>query len=312
MSPRSSRRPAPSRPAQQQHDADAGGEDHRRLAERVVAAVVGQHRGHHVGNVGFLDRVGEVARRDMLVDGRVGRAEGRQHQRAPDQNGAGAERDEQRQQMGADRRHLGRLDQMQRRQQEHRRDAGADRRLGHGDVDGVEHDQHARHQEAVDAGEDDDAEQAALPDDGDRHDGKQRQQHHVDERYRWLPPVVRIGRPGASRAAAVFRQQRLDALMQAGLRERMRHDGAGEEEQREEKQELQRHQAEAGLQAHAEDQKADAERVGDARRVHAGEDVRHADEPERADDGEERAEEDQHPARDLDGQRHDFGSLSAS
>ena len=82
--------------AQQQHDADAGGEDHRRLAERVVAAIVGQHRGHHVRNVGFLDRVGEVARHDVLVDHGIGGAEGRQHQRAPDQDGAGPDAYEQR------------------------------------------------------------------------------------------------------------------------------------------------------------------------------------------------------------------------
>ena len=117
---------------------------------------------------------------------------------------------------------------------------------------------------------------------------------------------------GREPAAAVFRQQRLDALVQAGLRERVRHDGAGEEEQRQQKHELQRHQAEAGLQAHAKDQKADAERVGDAGRVHAGEDFRHAHEPERADDGEERSEQDEHPARNLDDQRHDLSSSSTS
>ena len=93
---------SPTRAAQEQHHADAGGEDHRRLAERVVAAVVGQHRGHDVRNVGLLDRVGDVARRNVLVDGRVGGAERRQNERAPDQNCAGTERDEQRQVAGAE------------------------------------------------------------------------------------------------------------------------------------------------------------------------------------------------------------------
>ena len=54
-----------------------------------------------------------------------------------------------------------RLGQVQRREQQDRRDAGADRGLGHGHVDGIEHDQHAGHQEAVDAGQHDHAEQVA-------------------------------------------------------------------------------------------------------------------------------------------------------
>ena len=58
--------------------------------------------------------------------------------------------------------------------------------------------------------------------------------------------------------AAVFREQRLDPRMQAGLRERVRHDGAGEEEQPEKEHELQRDQAEPCLHAHPDDQKAEA------------------------------------------------------
>ena len=81
--------------AQEQHHADAGSEDHGGLAEGVVAAIVGQHRGDHVRHVGFLDRVGDVARRDVLVDDRVGGPERRQHERAPDENPASPDRDEQ-------------------------------------------------------------------------------------------------------------------------------------------------------------------------------------------------------------------------
>ena len=91
----------PAQRAQEQHHADAGGEDHRRLAERVVAAVVGQHRGHDVRHIRLLDRVGEIARRDVLVDRRIRRAERRQHERAPDHHPAGDDRDEQRQQAAA-------------------------------------------------------------------------------------------------------------------------------------------------------------------------------------------------------------------
>ena len=178
--------------------------------------------------------------------------------------------------------HLGRLDQVQGRKQDHRRDAGADRGFGHRHVDRIEHDQHARHQEAVDGGQDDDAEQAALAHDGDRHDGEQRQQRHVDEDFYGCLPSPRLrcggrGCGGPRPASAGF-------FVQAGLRQRVRHDRAGEEEQREQEQQLQRDQAEARLQPHAEDQKADPERVGDARRVHAGEDVGHAHEPEGSDD----------------------------
>ena len=100
----------------------------------------------------------------------------------------------------------------------------------------------------------------------------------------------------AAATAAVLRQQRPDALMQAGLRQRVRHDRAGEKEQGEEKQKLQRDQAETRLQTHAQDQKADAERVGDAGRVHAGENIGHAHEPERPDDREERPEQDAAPS----------------
>ena len=89
------RGPACACAAQEQHHADAGGEDHRRLAEGVIAAVVGQNRGHDVRNIGFLDRIGDVARHDVLVDHGVGGAEGRQNERAPDQHRAGPERDEQ-------------------------------------------------------------------------------------------------------------------------------------------------------------------------------------------------------------------------
>ena len=64
---------------------------------------------------------------------------------------------------------------------QHGRHAGADRGLGHRDIDGVVDDQDARHQEAVDAGEHDDAEEIAHPNDGDRDDDEQRQQHRIDE-----------------------------------------------------------------------------------------------------------------------------------
>ena len=74
--------------------------------------------------------------------------------------------------------------------------------------------------------------------------------------------------------------------------------------------ELQRHQVEARLQHHAEDQQAGADRVDDAGRVHAGEQLRHAHEPDGADDDEERAREDQKPAHDVE-ERGDHGASSS-
>ena len=114
------------------------------------------------------------------------------------------------------------------------------------------------------------------------------------------------------RPTAIFRQHGLDAFMQARLRQRMGHDGTGDEEQRQEKEQLERHQAEACLQGQAKEQKPDAERVDDAGRMHAGEDVRHADEPERTDDRKERSEQNERPACDLDCERHDPAPSVAS
>ena len=70
--------------------------------------------------------------------------------------------------------------------------------------------------------------------------------------YGCLPFGCIVGR-ARPMTAAVFGQHRPDAFMQAGLRERVRHDRAGEKEQRQKKQKFQRHQAEARLQAHAKD-----------------------------------------------------------
>ena len=119
-------------------------------------------------------------------------------------------------------------------------------------------------------------------------------------------------RPEMSRVAAVFRQHWLDPLLQARLRERMRNNRAGEEEQREKKHELQRHQTQTRLQTHSEDQKADAERVGDTRCMHASEYFRHANQSESTHEREERTEEDQHPTRYFDEKRHDLRSSSAA
>src|SRR5687768_5968748 len=68
-------------------------------------------------------------------------------------------------------------------------------------------------------------------------------------------------------------QKRLDLLMQASLRERMRDDRPGEEEQPKQDQQLERGQAEARLQHHAEDQQPGSGRIGHAGRMHPGEDV---------------------------------------
>ena len=89
---------------------------------------------------------------------------------------------------------------------------------------------------------------------------------------------------------------RLDPVVQRGIGDGMRRDRAREEEQQEQEDQLQRHERQAGLQHEAEQQQAGAERVGDARRVHARVEVGHAHEPDRADDREEAAGEDQGPA----------------
>jgi hypothetical protein len=57
----------------------------------------------------------------------------------------------------------------------------------------------------------------------------------------WLPPVGWVGcvgKMGAAQATAIFRERRLDVLVQARLRQRVRHDRTGEKEQGEEKREL--------------------------------------------------------------------------
>src|SRR3990172_4176739 len=43
----------------------AGGEDDRRLTQRVVAPIVGQHRGHDVRGLRIMDRPRDVVRRDI-------------------------------------------------------------------------------------------------------------------------------------------------------------------------------------------------------------------------------------------------------
>ena len=80
--------------------------------------------------------------------------------------------------------------------------------------------------------------------------------------------------------AAILIQQRLHTLMQSRLRQRMGGDRPREKEKRQKKQELERHQAEAGLQHQADDQKPGAERVDDAGGMHARVDLGHANEPD--------------------------------
>ena len=173
----------------------------------------------------------------MLVDHRVGGPEGRQHERAPDEDPAGPDRDEQGQQMRPDRPHLGGFDQMQGCEQDYRGDPGADRGFRHGDVHRVEHNQYAGHQEAVDGHENDDAEQAALAHDGDRHYREQRQKRHIHEDfYGCLRSVARVG--GAAETAAVLGQHRPDVFMHAGLRQGVRHDRTGKKEQGEQETEV--------------------------------------------------------------------------
>src|SRR5690606_19382460 len=64
---------------------------------------------------------------------------------------------------------------------------------------GVIDDQHARHEEAVDTREHDDAEQVSHPHDGDGHDHQQRQQNRIDEAvYDGLPSSSEMGSPLSS------------------------------------------------------------------------------------------------------------------
>ena len=131
---------------------------------------------------------------------------------------------------------------------------------------------------------------------GDGHDGKQRQQRRVDDGfYGCLPSCSRLGSASRPRRSSVS----------IGRMPSCRHacasacvtTGAVKKNSASRNRSFKRHEAQARLQTHAEDQKADAERVGDACRMHAREDLRHAHEPERADDREERAEQDAGPAQ---------------
>ena len=128
----------------------------------------------------------------MLVDDVVGRSEGRQAVGSPNNRSTGADGDEQRQVGLARPRILHRLGEVQGGEEKDGGYTGADGGLGHGHIDGIEHDQHARHQEAVDAGEHDHAEQVARAHDANRDGGEQGQQHHVDESfYGCLPSLSR-------------------------------------------------------------------------------------------------------------------------
>jgi hypothetical protein len=100
--------------------------------------------------------------------------------------------------------------------------------------------------------------------------------------------------------------------MQGGLSERMRGDRPHEEEKDQDEKQLQSHEAEPGLDHEASQEKPGAERVRDARGVHARVNVRHAHEADGAYDREERTGEDQRPARDIEYQLHHDDSSSAS
>jgi hypothetical protein len=69
---------------------------------------------------------------------------------------------------------------MQRAEQQHRRNAGADRRFGHRHIDRVERDQHGGHQEAVNAGQHDHGEQVAHPRQHE-HDKRHHHQQDIDD-----------------------------------------------------------------------------------------------------------------------------------
>ncbi len=118
----------------------------------------------------------------MRLDGRVRVAVMRHVERAVDQGRAGDEGDEQRQDRAPRIRLLLGLHEREGAQHEHGRDARADRGLGEGHVDGVEHDEHGGREQAVDAAQHDHREQAPQTDDHEyrrRHEG---QQHDVDRR----------------------------------------------------------------------------------------------------------------------------------
>ena len=110
---------------------------------------------------------------------------------------------------------LARLGQIQRPQHQHGGDTSADRGFGHGDVHRIQHEEHACHQEAVDAAKNHDAEQIAHPRYADGNDGHQGQKHHVDEgfHYRTLPfALTRLLRDALDRAGRFAAARRLAVL----------------------------------------------------------------------------------------------------
>src|SRR3989304_7378701 len=58
-------------PTKQEQHADARGEDHGGLAQRVVAAVAGQHHRHHVADLGLRGRPLDVTGRGIALGGGV-------------------------------------------------------------------------------------------------------------------------------------------------------------------------------------------------------------------------------------------------
>ena len=137
----------PGRAGKQHKDTEPGGEHDDRLAEGVEPAVAGQHGGHDIRDVEEGPAFLEITRRDMNMRRRQRVADRRQFDGGQDQQRAGKATDHKcrkdvPQPLRLRRRLLGAREIGHRGEEQHRRDPGPDSRLGKGDVDRVEIDEH--------------------------------------------------------------------------------------------------------------------------------------------------------------------------
>ncbi len=154
------------------------------LAHGVEAPVAGQNRGDDVGHGCFALRLRKVTRRHVLMDRRIGIAVARHVQGAENQQRAGRDHGQQRNYLEPSRRRFFPVrGQRQCGEHQHGHDATADRGLGEGHVDRIQRHEQPGREQRIDAAQHDHGEEVPQPQDAERYDRQERQQHDVDQGF---------------------------------------------------------------------------------------------------------------------------------
>ena len=194
--------------AEQEQHTDRGRQHDEDLAQRVVAAEAPEHGRDDVRDTDELGRLFEIPGCHVLVYGRLWIAQPRFVERRIDQDQRRDCHDEHRDPPPGHAALLAFGRQRQGDEEDHGRDAGADRSLGQGDVRGVEDEEVSRHHQAEDRHQHDGDEQVLGAHDCNRGYHEQGQQeygeehdHGVDSRCFVASTVSPAGRMPDSSAA---------------------------------------------------------------------------------------------------------------